>query len=47
MTIDEVYVVTKGHRVIFRCIFVNEKFCIFIRISLNFVPKGLINNSPE
>ena len=29
---------------IFRCIFVNEKFCISIRISLKFVPKGPINN---
>ena len=29
---------------IFRCIFVYEKFCILIRISLKFVPKGLIDN---
>ena len=27
---------------IFRCIFVNEKFCILIRISLEFVPKDPI-----
>ena len=27
---------------IFRCIFVNEKFCISIRIALEFVLKGLI-----
>ena len=26
-------------------IFVNEKFCIWIQISLKFVPKGLINNN--
>ena len=31
---------------IFKCIFVNEKFCILIRISLKFVPKGPINNKP-
>ena len=30
---------------IFRCIFVNEKFCILIKISLKFVPKGLIDNN--
>ena len=29
-----------------RCIFVNEKFCILIKISLKFVPKGPINNNP-
>ena len=27
---------------IFACIFKNEKFCISIRISVNFVPKSLI-----
>ena len=27
-----------------RCIFVNEKFCILIGISLKFIPKGLIDN---
>ena len=31
---------------IFRCIFVNEKFCILIRISLKFVPNFPINNRP-
>ena len=31
---------------IFRCIFMNEKFCILIEISLKFVPKGLIDNIP-
>ena len=31
---------------IFRCIFLNEKFCILIKISLKFVPKGLIINNP-
>ena len=29
---------------IFKCIFLNEKFDIFIRISLKFVPKGTINS---
>ena len=29
---------------IFKCIFINEKFCISIRISLKFVPKGPIDN---
>ena len=27
-----------------KCIFINEKFCIFIRISLKFVHKGPIDN---
>ena len=31
---------------IFRCIIVNEKFCIWIRISPQFVPMGPINNIP-
>ena len=31
---------------ILRCILVNEKFCIFIKISLKFVPKGPIDNNP-
>ena len=30
----------------FRCIFVNEKFCILIKISLKFLPKGPIDNKP-
>ena len=30
---------------IFRSIFVNEKFCILIRISRMFAPKGPINNN--
>ena len=30
---------------IFKCIFVNEKFCILITISLKFVPKGPIDNN--
>ena len=29
-----------------RCIFVNEKFCIMIKISLTFVPTSPINNNP-
>ena len=28
---------------IFRCIFVNEKFCLLIQIPLKFVPKGQID----
>ena len=31
---------------IFRCIFVNETFCILIKISLKFVPKAPIHNNP-
>ena len=31
---------------IFKCIFMNEKFCILIQISLKFAPKGPINNIP-
>ena len=29
---------------IFKFIFVNEKFCILIKISLKFVPKGSFDN---
>ena len=32
---------------IFRCIFVNENFCILIKISLKFVPKGPIDKTPH
>ena len=31
---------------VFNCIFVNEKFCILINISLKFVPKSPIDNNP-
>ena len=31
---------------IFRCIFMNEKFYILIKISLKFIPKGPIDNKP-
>ena len=31
---------------IFRCIFVNEKFCILIKISLKFVLEGPIDDNP-
>ena len=31
---------------IFRCIFVNEKFCSLIKIPLKFVPMGPIDNNP-
>ena len=30
----------------FKCIFLNENFCILIKISLKFVPKIPINNNP-
>ena len=30
---------------IFRCILLNEKFCILVKISLKFVPKGPIDNN--
>ena len=30
----------------FKCIFLNEKYRISIRISLKFVPKGPIDNKP-
>ena len=30
---------------IFRCIFTNKNFCILIKISLKFVPKGPIENN--
>ena len=31
---------------IFRCIFSNETLCVFMKISLKFVPKGPIDNIP-
>ena len=31
---------------IFKCIFLNENFCISNKISLKFVPKGPIDNNP-
>ena len=31
---------------ILKCIFMNERFCILIQISLKFVPKDPINNNP-
>ena len=31
---------------IFKCIFLNEKVCIVIQISLKFVPRGPIDNNP-
>ena len=31
---------------IFRCILINEKFCILIKISPKLVPKGPIDNNP-
>ena len=32
---------------IFRSVFMNDKFCILINISLNFVPEGPIDNNPS
>ena len=32
---------------ILKCIFLNEHFCIPVKISLKFVPKGLIDNNPS
>ena len=32
---------------VFRCIFLNENIWILLKISLKFVPKGLINNIPS
>ena len=31
---------------VFKCIFLNEKFCILFRISPKFVPEGAIDNKP-
>ena len=31
---------------IFNCNSMNEKFCIWIKISLNFIPNGRIYNNP-
>ena len=31
---------------LYRCFFVNENVCIFIKISLKFLPKGPIDNNP-
>ena len=31
---------------IFKCIFLNENWCISMKISLKFVPQGLVNNIP-
>ena len=31
---------------IFKCIFLNEKFCILIRIALKFAPTGPIGKNP-
>ena len=31
---------------IFKCISINEKFCISIQISIKFVPRGPIDNTP-
>ena len=32
---------------IFRCIFMNEKSGIFVKVSFNFFPKGPIDNWPN
>ena len=31
---------------VFKCIFMNEKFCIAIQILLKFIPKDPIDNNP-
>ena len=31
---------------IFKCIFMNEKLCVLIKILLKFVPKGPIDKNP-
>ena len=31
---------------VFKCIFLNEKICILIKILLKFVPKGPVDNNP-
>ena len=32
---------------VFKCIFINEKFCILKQLTLKFAPKAQINNIPE
>ena len=47
--VNSIFLWTNGHHFtdnIFRCIFMNEKFEILIKISLKFVPKGPIGNNP-
>ena len=39
-------VIMISQTIFFRCIFVNEKFCIWIKNSLKFVPEGPINIIP-
>ena len=47
-TFDSSPIVQNGRHLangIFKCIFMNEKFCIFIQMPLQLVPKGSINNT--
>ena len=47
--VDRIIWTQNGHHFadnVFKCIFMNEKFCILNRLSLKFVPKGLIDNIP-
>ena len=44
LPLDKMAVIS--HPDVFRCIFMKEKFCILIWISLNFVPRGPTDNKP-
>ena len=49
MLVELIFLWTNGHNFtedIFKCIFVNKKFCVLIQISLKFVPKGPIDTDP-
>ena len=44
LLLDKMVTILADH--IFICIFLNEKFCILIKISLKFVPQGPLHNNP-
>ena len=44
---DTLYINSLHPDGVFGCIFVNEKFCILIKISLKFVTNGSIDNNPS
>ena len=53
MAMDQIFnsspPVLNGHHFaddVIRCISMSEMLCIFIRISLKFIPEGLINKNP-
>ena len=46
ISLDKIHVAAFSHMIFSWCIFVNEKFCILIKTSLKFVPKGPIGNGP-